>query len=159
MSTLHHWFPSGGHSLLAHLDLPESVRGGRGVLIVPPFGWEDVCSYRPLRFLSQMFAAHGIPAMRFDLPGTGDSSGDARDPDLFDAWVRAVGRAAEELRASTGVNEVAVMGVRLGALLALTAAVRGANIQDLILWSPCSSGRAVVRELYAFSKLARAEYS
>ena len=159
MNTLHHWFRSGHHSLLAHLDLPKSIRADCAVLMVSPFGWEDVCSYRPLRLLGGMFASHGIPAMRFDLPGTGDSSGDARDPELFDAWVRSVGDAAEELRASAGVSEVAVMGIRMGAMLALTAANRGANIQDLILWSPSASGRAVVRELYAFSKLARAEYS
>lgn len=159
MSSLHHWFRSGDHSLLTHLDLPESSRAKCGVLMVPPFGWEDVCSYRPLRFLSLLFASHGFPTMRFDLPGTGDSSGDARDPDLFDAWIRSVGDAAEELRTLTGVSEVAVLGVRLGAALALTAAARGAQIQDLILWGSSCSGRAVVRELYAFSKLARAEYS
>jgi len=159
MSTLHHWFRSGDHSLLAHLDLPESIHGDCALLMVPPFGWEDVCSYRPLRLLSRMFASHGIPAMRFDLPGTGDSSGDARDPDLFDAWVSSVGDAAKELRASAGVTKVGVMGVRMGAMVALAAANRGANIQDLILWSLAASGRAVVRELYAFSKLARAEYS
>ncbi len=159
MSTFHHWFRSGHHSLLAHLDLPESTRGDCAVLMVPPFGWEDVCSYRPLRLLGVMFASNGIPAMRFDLPGTGDSSGDARDPDLFDAWIGSIGDAAEELRASKGVRKVAVLGVRIGAMLALAAANGGANIQDLILWSPCASGLALVRELYAFSKLARAEYS
>lgn len=164
MSTLHRWFRSGDYSLLGHADLPEfdhpnAAKAGRGVLIVPPFGFEDVCSYRPLRFLGQLFAAHGIPAMRFDLPGTGDSSGDALDDDLLDAWIRSIGDAAGELRDRAGVRDVAVVGVRMGAMLALAAAARGANLQDLILWGPSASGRSVVRELRAFSKMARAEYS
>jgi len=159
MSTVHRWFGSGAYSLLGHIDVPQEAGGSLGVLIVPSFGWEDVCSYRPLRFVAQTFAAEGIPAMRFDLPGTGDSSGDARDSGLFDAWVRSVGDAAEELRAATGVEQVAVVGVRTGAMLALIAATRGANLQDLILWSPAATGRALLREFQAFSKLARAEYS
>ena len=126
---------------------------------MPSFGWEDVCSYRPLRFLARTFAAEGIPAMRFDLPGTGDSSGDARDSGLFDAWIQSVGDAAAELRAASGVEEVAVVGVRTGAMLALIAAARGANLQDLILWAPAATGRAMLREFHAFSKLARAEYA
>lgn len=165
MSTLHRWFQSGDYSLLGHIDLPElteaeeSARSERGVLIVPPFGFEDVCSYRPLRFLANLFASHGIPAMRFDLPGTGDSSGDALDDDLLEAWIRSIGDAAGELRESSGVRDVAVVGIRMGAMLAVAAASRGANLRELILWGPSVSGRSVVRELRAFSKMARAEYS
>jgi len=159
MITAHRWFRSGAYSLLAHIDLPQDIRAPLGVLFVPSFGWEDVCSYRPLRFLARTFAAEGIPAMRFDLPGTGDSSGEARDPGLFDAWVHSVDDAAAALRAASGVEQVAVVGIRTGALLALLAAARGGNLQDLILWAPPGSGRAILREFHAFSKLARAEYA
>ena len=159
MNTNHRWFHSGEYTLLGHVNLPERVRGTRGVVIVPSFGWEDVCSYRPLRFLAEMFAGDGIPTLRFDLPGTGDSSGDARDPDLFPAWIRSIGDAADELRRVAGVNDVAVFGIRLGALLALSAATQGANLQDLILWGPTATGKAFLRELNAFSRMARAEYA
>lgn len=159
MNTNHRWFHSGEYTLLGHVDLPERVRGTRGVVIVPSFGWEDVCSYRPLRFLAETLAGDGIPTLRFDLPGTGDSSGDARDPELFEAWIRSVGDAAEELRRIAGVNDVAVLGIRLGALLALSAAAQGANLQDLILWGPTATGKAFLRELNAFSRMARAEYA
>ncbi len=120
MSTIHRWFPSGAYSLLGHIDVPETSHGTAGVLIVPPFGWEDVCSYRPLRFLARTLAESGIPVMRFDLPGTGDSSGSALDSGLFEAWIQSVDDAAAELRAATGVKDVAVVGIRLGALLALS---------------------------------------
>jgi hypothetical protein len=84
MKTLHRWFSSGSYSLLGHIDQSQEKRARLGVVIVPPFGWEDVCSYRPLRFMARTFAGRGIPTLRYDLPGTGDSSGDARDAGLFD---------------------------------------------------------------------------
>jgi pimeloyl-ACP methyl ester carboxylesterase len=159
MSTVHCWFRSGAYSLLGHIDCPQTSYGSLGVVIVPAFGWEDVCSYRPLRFLGQTFAANGIPALRFDLPGTGDSSGDARDSGLFDAWIRSIGDAAAELRAATRVQDIAVVGINLGAMLALMAAARGSHLQDLVLWGPAASGRAALRELRAFANMARSEYA
>jgi pimeloyl-ACP methyl ester carboxylesterase len=154
MNTLHRWFRSGPYSLLSHALLPEQPRGS-GVLIVPPFGWEDISSYRPLRFLARTIAENGFPVLRFDLPGTGDSSGDALDPGLFDAWVQSVGDAARALRCLAGVERVTVAGLSLGATLALFAATRGAPVDDLILWGPAATGRGLLRELQAFAALQR----
>lgn len=158
MKTIHWWFRTGAYSLPGHIDLSETPRGSVGVLVVSPFGWEDVCSYRPLRFLARTLAESGIPAMRFDLPGTGDSSGNALDPGLFEAWIQSIDDAAYELRAVAGVTNVAVLGIRLGALLALTAAARGSNLQDLILWGATASGRGMLRELRALGNVERLEY-
>lgn len=156
--THHRWFRSGVHTLLGHIDAPETPRG-LGVLIVPPFAWEDVCSYRPLRYMGRMLAENGIAALRFDLPGMGDSSGDALDSDLLDAWILSVDDAAAELRAVTGVKDVAVVGIRLGAMLALAAAARGANIQDLVLWGPSATGRVMLREMRAFGSMERLDFA
>jgi pimeloyl-ACP methyl ester carboxylesterase len=112
----------------------------------------------PLRFLARTLAASGLPVLRFDLPGTGDSSGDALDSALLEAWIQSVGDAAAELRAATGVEDVAVVGIRLGAMLAVSAAARGSNLQDLVLWGPTATGRAMLRELRAFSSMERLEY-
>jgi alpha-beta hydrolase superfamily lysophospholipase len=158
MNTLHLWFRSGTYSLLGHVDVPQQRRGRVGVVIVPPFGWEDVCSYRPLRFMAQTFAQMGIPTLRYDLPGTGDSSGDARDPGLFESWIQSVADAASELRNTTEVEDVAAVGIHLGAMLAMTAASRGANLQNLVLWGPAAKGRTILRELRAAANIERCEY-
>src|SRR5215467_1977274 len=107
MKTIHHWFRSGNYTLLGHIDFAEAEKPGLGVLIIPPFGWEDVCSYRPLRFLGKTIAEAGIAAMRFDLPGTGNSSGELSDTGLFDAWIQAVDDAANELHEAAQVDRVA----------------------------------------------------
>jgi len=159
MNTMHRWFRSGAYSLMGHIDVPETPCERLGVLMVPPFGWEDVCSYRPLRFVAKTLAASGIPVLRFDLPGTGDSSGNALDAGLLESWIQSINDAAGELRAATGVVDVAVVGIRLGAMLAVSAVARGANLQDLILWGATSNGRAMLRELRAFGNLERPEYS
>lgn len=158
MRTVHRWFRSGNFSLLGHTYVPETF-GRVGIVVVPPFGWEDICFYRPVRFLIQRLAEHGFPALRFDLPGSGDSSGSAFDKGLVEAWIDSIEDAAAELRAISGVEQVAVLGIRLGGLLAVAAAARGADIQDLILWGAPPSGRAELRELRAFANMERREYA
>ena len=158
MNTSHSWFGSGSYTLPRHIDMPAEEIAQLGAVVVPPFGWEDICSYRPLRFLGKTLAAHGIPTLRFDLPGTGDSSGGALDAGLVEAWIRSVGDAAEELRAATGVQNVAVIGIGMGANLAAAAASR-ANFQDLVLWGCAANGRALVRELRAFAQLETQEFA
>jgi pimeloyl-ACP methyl ester carboxylesterase len=159
MTNHHHWFSSGSYSLLGHLDMPDEQPPRWGVVIVPPFGWENICSYRPLRSLARSFASQGIAVLRFDLPGTGDSSGSALDSDLFAAWIRSVHDAVAELEALSGVQTVSVLGIRLGAMLALGAASTGAPIENLILWGASASGRAVLRELRAFRNMEVLEHA
>ncbi len=156
MTTYHRWFRSGNYLLLGHTDVPER-RGETGVVIVPPFGFEEVCSHRPLRHLAGMLAANGVPALRFDLPGTGDSSGGPIDSGLLQSWAASISAAAAELRKLSGVEKVAVFGIHLGATLALMAAAAGAGIDDLILWGPAPLGRNLLRELRAYAKIQRAE--
>ena len=157
MSTSHFWFRSGDYTVLGHIDLPRHSRRV-GILIVPPFGWEDVCSYRPLRFMAQTFAALGVPTLRFDLPGTGDSSGGPQDPDVFESWIRSIADAAAELRSVSGVEQVAAVGIHLGGTLALASSARSDHIQHLILWGAAARGRSILRELRAAANVERWEY-
>lgn len=152
MTSHHHWFRSGDHQILAHLDVPP-VPARSGVVIVSPFGWDDICAYRPLRSLARSLGSRGIATLRFDLPGTGDSSGSALDCNLISAWIRSVESAVAELRAAAGVQEVSILGIRLGAMLALAAASAGARVEKLILWGASATGRALLRELRAFRNL------
>jgi pimeloyl-ACP methyl ester carboxylesterase len=131
MTALHRWFRSGKYSLLGHTDFFEETTI-LGVLIVPPFGFEEVCCYRPLRLLARTFALAGMPTLRFDLPGAGDSSGEPLDPGLLEQWILSVDAAAAELRQVSGVEQVAAVGIHLGAMLAAVAAARGARVQDLV---------------------------
>ncbi|MGH2869796.1 MAG: alpha/beta fold hydrolase, partial [Solirubrobacteraceae bacterium] len=128
------------------------------VLICPPFGWQDMCSYRARRRWAQAFAQAGFPAARFDLPGTGDSGGSPRDPGRLEAWTDAVTATAGWLRESTDCDRVAVLGIGLGGLVACRAVALGAAIDDLILWAVPARGRTLVRELRAYAAIVSERY-
>ena len=106
--------------------LHEPVGGfsGLGVVLVPPFGWDEACSYRPRRAWADRLAAEGHRALRIDLPGTGDSGASPRDPDRLEAWTLAVDDAARWLRSEAGCSEVAVIGLGLGGMLGHRAVER-----------------------------------
>ena len=150
-ASLAFWLPAGVHAVL-HSAPTAPV--GQGVVLVPPFGWEDIASYRVRREWAESLALKGHPTIRLDLPGTGDSSGPRTGP-LLEAWSEAVTNAAVALRAATGCGRVAAIGLGLGGVPAMLAAAPG-GIDDLALWSVPTRGRAAARSLRAFAGLADA---
>ncbi len=125
--------------------------GGRGVVICNPHGYEELCVHRPLIKLADGLAEAGLPTLRFDYHGTGDSAGDDEDPARVRAWLDSIAHAVAWMRRETGVTEVAILGLRLGATLAATAAREIGDVARLVLLAPCTSGNAYVREARAFS--------
>jgi len=128
-----------------------------GLVVCSPFGYEAVCAHRALRHFAAAAAQVGVPALRFDYDGTGDSAGDDRDPDRVGAWIRSIGHAADALRRTSGVERVCLLGVRLGALLAAQAALGRDDYEGLIAVAPVTSGKAYARELKALQMATATE--
>ena len=80
------------------------------------------CVYRVWRILAERLAGVGFDVLRFDYEGTGDSAGDPEEPGRLEAWIGNIERVVEEARALAGASEVALVGLRIGATLALQAA-------------------------------------
>jgi len=118
-----------------------------GLVICQPFGYEAICAHRAARSVAETAAALGIPALRFDYLGTGDSAEMAPEADQIDAWSRDVLTAIAELQGRTGVARVCLVGFRLGALLATLAANRCKAVEGLVLIAPVITGRRYLREL------------
>jgi pimeloyl-ACP methyl ester carboxylesterase len=133
-------------------DVPSPTERS-AVLLCPPFGWEDICSYRSRRDWAEQLALAGHPTLRIDLPGSGDSAGGPTDPGRPAAWTQAVLDAGEWLRGASGAPGLAVIGIGLSGLLAARAALEGGQIDELVLWAAPARGRTLVRELRAFSRL------
>jgi len=106
-----------------------------------------------LRFVARTLAANGIAVLRFDLPGTGDSSGSPSDSGLLTSWIRAAGDAIVEIRSVAEVAKVAVFGIGLGGVIAVSSVASGSDADALVLWGTPSSGRGVLRELRAFARM------
>lgn len=122
-----------------------------GLLICSPLGYDAISSHRTLRHLAEAAAARGIPALRFDYDGTGDSAGQDTDPAREEAWIESIRIAQSTLRKVTGVHRVCVFGIRLGASLALLAAQSVPEITGAILVNPVTDGRRYLRELRALA--------
>ena len=134
--------------VMARLHPAEPAKAsGLGVVIVPPHGLEALAAAKSLRLLAEALAAHGHAALRFDLPGTGDSLGADTDPDRLDAWTDSIAGAARQLSAHAGVTGIVLVGLRLGALLAARAAPAVAELAGLVLLDPVMRGRGYGREL------------
>ena len=154
------YLPLDPHPALVFVHLPlRTPYLSTGVLICPPFGWEEVCSYRARRTWAQTLAHAGLPTVRLDLPGSGDSGGSPRSAGLLDLWTSALHSTAEWLRAVSGCQRVAAIGIGLGGLLACRAMASGAPIDDAILWSVSARGRTALRELQAHAAIAMAPFA
>jgi alpha-beta hydrolase superfamily lysophospholipase len=142
------YFNSGDHRLFGWLH--ESLNGFEadiGVVVCQPFGYEAICAHRGMRAFAEAIAAAGMPALRFDYLGTGDSPEIDLQADQLQVWTQDVLAAVEQLRSRTGVRHVCLLGFRLGALLATLAASQGNAVSGLVVVSPIISGRRYLREL------------
>ncbi|MDQ0467279.1 hypothetical protein [Labrys wisconsinensis] len=135
----------------------------RGAVLCGALDYEGLCTYRAWWGLTGRIAAAGCPALRFDYPGSGDSldagrvERDAgRGEDLVERAVAAARGAIERLKAVAGVEEVVLVGLRFGALVAALAAEGRSDVAGLALLAPVASGRAFAREMTIQSKLLAA---
>jgi dienelactone hydrolase len=115
-------------------------------VIVPPFGYEAICAHRTLKHLAEDIAGAGFIALRFDLDGTGDSAGDDTDNDRMEAWLASIGDACDLVRGN-GAAQLALVGVRLGAALAILCARDREDVRALVAFNAVVSGKAYLREL------------
>jgi alpha/beta superfamily hydrolase len=129
------------------------------VVLAPPWGWDDVSSYRSRRSWAEDLAAAGHPTLRLDFPGTGDAGGSAADRGRLDAAAASIAAAVGWLRATSGRERVAVIGLGFGGVVAAKALAAGAAIDDLVLWAVPPRGKGVVRQLRAFAGLQGSRYS
>ena len=116
----------------------------RGVILCGTLGYEQLLAHRMWRELAGRIAATGCACLRFDYPGEGDSAdlGTGRLSDL----TGAIRRAVRYMREQAGVEELVLIGLRLGGTFAALVAEEEA-IDRLCLMSPFPSGRAYLREM------------
>jgi alpha-beta hydrolase superfamily lysophospholipase len=126
------------------------------VVICKPFGFESMSAHLSMRAFAEAAAEVGVPTLRFDYAGTGDSEDLHAGADQVEAWIQDIVAAVRELQARTGIERVALLGTRLGALLAAAAAARLPQVSALIAVTPIVSGRRYLKELRTF-ELASAQ--
>jgi pimeloyl-ACP methyl ester carboxylesterase len=125
------WLPGELFSCLHRGDGPAQS----AALLVPPLFGEYIQHHRAYHVLAERLAARGVPALRYDHAGTGDSGGDLADVDVL-RWVQDIVRVAQELIERSGARRIHLIGARMGAALAVAAAPKLSRLSSLVLWQP-----------------------
>ncbi len=126
-------FPCGDDWLVGVASLPATP-GPRGVLVVVGGPQYRAGSHRQFALLARALAARGIPAMRFDVRGMGDSGGAARGFEDQQADLRA---AIDTFQAEApGMREVVLWGLCDGASSAAMYAAGDPRVAGLVLLNP-----------------------
>jgi alpha-beta hydrolase superfamily lysophospholipase len=142
------YFNSNGETLFGWLHQSgDAVSCPVGMVICNPFGYEATCAHRSVRAFAEMAAAIGIPTLRFDYLGTGDSAEIDPEADQLTTWCTDIEAAVAELQRQTGVQQVVLLGIRLGGLLASLVSQRCAAVSALALIAPVLSGPRYLRHL------------
>lgn len=152
VTTQAHWFGEPGQPIISWLSETQKSNGKSGVILLPPIGYEYWTTHRALRELAEQLARSGHSVLRIDYRGTGDSSGDKWDASILSQWKRDIQLSALELRKS-GVTSIALVGLRIGALLALILA-KEVDANAVVAWIPVTAGRRYVKELQLLSTQA-----
>jgi pimeloyl-ACP methyl ester carboxylesterase len=126
-----------------------------GVLLCPPVGQALVRTHRVYRQLADGLATRGVPVLRFDYRGSGDSAGDSLAMD-WQHCLDDIRSAAAELRVRSGCAMVVGFGAHLGGSLALAAASK-AGLARLILWDPVLEGDGHVATLDRLQEALRVD--
>jgi exosortase A-associated hydrolase 1 len=146
-------FPCRGAWLYGILSLPPAARTPqpRGVLIVVGGPQYRAGSHRQFTLLARDLAASGVPAMRFDYRGMGDSEGELQTfEDVGDDLRAAIDRFFAEV---PGMSEVVLWGLCDGASAAAMYAPQDARVTGLALLNPWvrteeGAARATIKHYY-----------
>lgn len=128
---------------------------GKAVLLCSPLGQDYIRCHRIYRQLGNALAAEGMPVLRFDYYGCGDSAGSSHEVE-WERCLQDIATAAAELRARSGVDAVIAFGARLGGSMALAAAMQ-ARLDDVVVWDPIVDGGSYVATLDALQAELRVD--
>ena len=139
------WMGPASHRLYAALHGVAGVPS-TGVVLVPPLLHELPRSRRFIAEVASELAAIGLPTLRFDFHGTGDSSGTGDDIG-FASMHRDIDQAVAALREKTGIRRLVLVGWRGASLVLRGWLDRGGSADLVVLWDPIVDGGYWLQEL------------
>jgi len=139
------FFGSDARRKFGLLRLPPSSRDA-GIVLCQPHAHEYIRCHRAFRELGQRLAQAGFDVLSFDYYGTGDSDGEYDEARICD-WTTDASQAIDALKQRQNVSRVYLLGLRLGASLAMMAAAGRTDISGIALWDPIVLGSELEADL------------
>lgn len=151
-------FDCDGDAMVGVCHLPQDTASNIGVLVIVGGPQYRVGSHRQFVALGRYLAQHGVPVLRFDSRGMGDSAGVARPFDGNGSDVRA---AVDAFDAQFGIKKIVLYGLCDAASSAMIYAHTDPRIVGLILLNPwvqtdAAQAKALVGHYYGGRLLSRA---
>lgn len=141
------FFQTGAQQLFGVLHSPKPSTPKRGLLMCHAFGEEKLWSHRVFVNFAREAASQGIPVLRFDFRGHGDSDGHSEDCTIK-SYLSDIDSAKKTiLDLHPTLEYIDVLGLRFGATLAAIYANTTADVGDLILWEPIVNCGRYMQEL------------
>ena len=135
-------FPSNGKQLFGVMHEPAGEGSGAGVVFLNAGPQNRVGPQRIYVNAARRFADAGVACLRIDLPGVGESEGPFPENNL-DCHDPANVRGAVDRLEARGVRSVVLLGLCVGARVAVRAALADTRVDAVVCWSaPVISGAA-----------------
>ena len=125
---------------------PGTAYSTQGCIFCNALGQEAIRLFRCYRDSAAALSQSGIHCLRFDYRGSGDSFGDESDYSI-EGWLEDIELAIVELKDIAGVEQVVLVGARLGASLAILSSARSADARRVVALDPVLDGQAYIRRL------------
>ena len=132
-----------GRLFCIHFKAETDSWNGHTVLFIPPFAEEMNKSRRMFSQQARRLATLGINSVLVDLYGTGESDGEF-DSISWSVWIDDIVSVMHWLR-EKGSNEISIIALRLGCILAVEAAFR-TNVRKIIFWQPVLKGETHISQ-------------
>lgn len=117
------------------------------VLILSPWGYDEMCVRKSFRILAERLAADGIPSLRFDYPGTGDAIDGTNFAGGLAVWESCARDAVAKLKALSHRTRIILVGQGIGATIAHRIAGTIDGIDAVAMLAPVLNGRSYLREV------------
>lgn len=128
-------------------EMPQKIKYlDYGIIFCAPFGEEKLVSHRVLVKLARHFSNIGLPCLRFDHTGHGDSSGNFEDATL-EIWKSDLELMISFAHNTLNIKNIILLGVRFGATLSYLMTTKNPLLKNLILISPIINGKEYLKLL------------
>jgi hypothetical protein len=151
----------GGHVYaVLHHPATEAAAEARGVGVVLCHPLLDFDLYEvpwtlPMTVsYARELARMGLPALRFDFRGVGQSDGEFEELTLS-SCVSDLEGAVETLVERTGVGEVILVGTRLSATIAMRVGGRDSRVRRMALWDPVPDPHGSLQGVFRRARAAQ----
>lgn len=133
-----------------------TAKKSTGVVLVSPIGRERLRCYHESANLARDLASRGYPVLRFDYRGEGESSGEFAEATVT-SRLEDIAAMVQELRSRAEVEEICLVGFRLGAYFATRAAV-DLGIQHMILCDPVCNPAKFAKSMIRSNIVLQSQY-